>query len=191
MPLTVPHRVLIDRDRIQSRVAEIARELSGDLVASLTDDGEDALSHSGRVVLVPVLTGALVFTADLIRQMPLKLSMDLVSVSSYPGTSTESKGAAFRSAIPKTMGGKHVVVVDDILDSGRTMKLVTDAIGEQSPASVRSCVLLNKQERRIVDYRADYVGFEIPDAFVVGYGLDFDGFYRNLPEIIELTDQGT
>jgi len=191
MPLTVPHRVLIDRDRIRQRVHDLARELSKDLVADLMNDGEDALSHSGRVVLVPVLTGALVFTADLIRQMPLKLSMDLVSVSSYPGKSTESKGAALRGAIPETLGGKHVVVVDDILDSGRTIRLVTEAIAEQSPASVRSCVLLNKQERRVVDYRADYVGFEIPDAFVVGYGLDYDGFYRNLPEIIELTDRAT
>lgn len=188
MPLTVPHRTLIDKDRIQQRVHDLARDLSRDLVADLMNDGEDALSHSGRVVLVPVLTGALVFTADLIRQMPLKLSMDLVSVSSYPGKSTESKGAALRSAIPDTLGGKHVVVVDDILDSGRTMQLVTDAINEQSPASVRSIVLLNKPDRRVVDYTADYVGFDIPDAFVVGYGLDYDGFYRNLPEIIELTD---
>jgi hypoxanthine phosphoribosyltransferase len=188
MPLTVPHRTLIGRDRIQQRVHDLARELSRDLVADLMNDGEDALSHSGRVVLVPVLTGALVFTADLIRQMPLKLSMDLVSVSSYPGKSTESKGAALRSAIPDTLGGKHVVVVDDILDSGRTMQLVTEAINEQAPASVRSCVLLNKPDRRVVDYTADYVGFDIPDAFVVGYGLDYDGFYRNLPEIIELTD---
>ncbi|MEQ9616422.1 MAG: hypoxanthine phosphoribosyltransferase [Phycisphaerales bacterium] len=190
MPITVPHNVLIDREQIRTRVGEIGRQLSRDLVGELMNEGEDALTHSGRVVMVPVLTGALVFTADLIREMPLKLSMDMVSVSSYPGTTTESKGAALRGAIPKNLAGKHVVVVDDILDSGRTMKLVTEAIGEQSPASVRSCVLLNKPSRRVVDFKADYVGFEIPDAFVVGYGLDYDGYYRNLPEIIELTGEG-
>ncbi|MBN4060395.1 hypoxanthine phosphoribosyltransferase, partial [Planctomycetaceae bacterium AH-315-I19] len=152
----------------------MGRALSKDLVSDLLDEGEDAVSHSGRIVMVPVLTGALVFTADLIREMPLKLSMDMVSVSSYPGTTTESKGAALKGAIPKDLDGKHVVVIDDILDSGRTMKLVTDVISEQSPASVRSCVLLNKPSRRVVDYTADYVGFDIPDAFVVGYGLDYD-----------------
>jgi len=170
-------------------VREMGLALSKDLVHDLMEEGEDALSHSGRVVMVPVLTGALVFTADLIRQMPLKLSMDLVSVTSYPGKTTESKGAALRGAIPQGLTGKHVVVVDDILDSGRTMKLVTDVIREQNPATVRACVLLNKPERRVVDFKADYVGFDIPDAFVVGYGLDFDGYYRNLPEIIELTGE--
>ena len=191
MPLTVPHRVLIDRDRIQSRVAEIARELSGDIVASLTDDGEDALSHSGRVVLIPIMTGSVVFVADLIRCLPMKLSMELVTVSSYPGQTMASKGAHLAGDLPDGLGGKHVVLVDDILDSGRTLQLVRSLVLDKTPASVRTVVLLDKRARRAVPIEPDYCGFEIPDEFVVGYGLDFDGYYRNLPDIIELTDQGT
>ncbi len=180
--------ILIDRQRIRTRVHEMGQALSDDLAASLAKEGQDALLHADRIVMVPIMTGAMIFTADLIREMPLKMSIRLVTVSSYPGQSTQSRGASLRSALPDDLAGHHVVLIDDILDTGRTLKLVRDLVMEQSPASVRSCVLLNKPERREEDIIAEHVGFDIPDEFVVGYGLDYDGFYRNLPEIVSLPE---
>ncbi len=181
-------RVLISRDRINDRVAELGQKLSEDLAAALRAEGDDTLDHPDRVVMVPVLTGAIVFVADLVRHMPLKMSLRLVSVSSYPGQSKKSKGASLRGALPNDLEGRHVVVVDDILDSGQTLALVQEAIMEQNPASLRFCVLLDKQVEKTVDMKAEYTGFEIPDEFVVGYGLDYDGFYRNLPDIMVLAE---
>lgn len=180
-------RILIDRERIAARVREIGRQLSSDLESDLAKEGNDAADHPDRVVLMPILTGAMVFTADLIREMPLKLSIRLVTVSSYPGQTMKSKGAALRGAIPQDLGGRHVVVVDDILDSGHTLALVRELVLEQNPASLKLCVLLSKKLARTADIRPQYVGFEIPDEFVVGYGLDYDGFYRNLPHVAVLT----
>ncbi|MFG0293573.1 MAG: hypoxanthine phosphoribosyltransferase [Phycisphaerales bacterium JB065] len=179
-------RILIDRERISQRVHEMGEQLAKDLSEAVRTDGHDPLAHPDRVVMVPILTGAMVFAADLIRAMPMKLSLRLVTVSSYPGQSTESKGAAMRSALPADLADRHVVLIDDILDTGSTLKLVSDLVAEQSPASIRCCVLLDKPDRRQHDIRCDYNGFSIPDEFVVGYGLDYDGFYRNLPDIVAL-----
>ena len=179
-------KVLISRERIAERVREIGRKLAADLMRDLRAAGHDP-DESGNVVLVPVLTGALVFVADLIRELPLKLSLEMVAVSSYPGTSTRSKGAKLAGELPPDLSGKHVVVVDDILDSGGTMRLVSDLIRAKSPASLRTCVLLHKKIPGFTpEVLADYAGFEIPDEFVVGYGLDYDGLYRNHPEIVTL-----
>lgn len=181
-------RVLISREQIAERVSAMGAEIARDLSAAVQREGHDA-AESGHVVMLPVLTGALVFTADLIREMPLKMSLGMVAVSSYPGKSMESKGASLRSELPKDLAGKHVVVLDDILDTGKTLRLVHDVVAEQNPASIRVCALLWK---RIEGYeppiRADYVGFEIPNEFVVGYGLDYDGLYRNLPDIAVLSE---
>lgn len=173
-------RVLIDADRIAARVRELGAEISRDLMADMTRSG------NGHVVLVPILTGSIVFVADLIRHMPLKLSLGVVAVSSYPGRSMQSKGAAIRGELPRDLAGKHVLIVDDILDSGRTLSLVRTLIAEQKPASVRLCVMLNKSVPRDVEVAAEYVGFDIPDEFVVGYGLDYDGYYRNAPYVAVL-----
>lgn len=164
----------------------MGRELSGAIQAELAREGADVGSHADRVVLMPILTGSIVFTADLIREMPIKLSMRVVAVSSYPGASTSSKGALLRGAMPTDLGGRHVVVIDDILDSGQTLGLIRDLVLEQRPASLRVVVLLDKQVKRKTEVKADLVGFEIPDEFVVGYGLDYDGYYRNLPEVAVL-----
>lgn len=180
-------RVLIDRERIAVRVREMGRQLAADLEAELRAEGHDPLAHPDRVVLVPIMTGAVVFVADLIREMPVLLSIRMVTVSSYPGQTTRSKGAALRGALPNDLAGRHVVIVDDILDSGQTLDMVRSLVMEQDPASVRICVLLRKDVPRIAEIDADYVGFDIPDEFVVGYGLDYNGFYRNLPEIVCLT----
>ncbi len=178
-------RILIGREKIAARVREMGRQLSADLEAELEKEGSSPGEHHDRVVLMPILTGAIVFVADLIREMPLKMSMRVVTVSSYPGATTVSKGAALRGAIPNDLGGRHVVVVDDILDSGHTLALVRELVLEQNPASLRICVFLRKQVKRADphDVHPQYVGFDIPNEFVVGYGLDYDGYYRNLPEV--------
>jgi hypoxanthine phosphoribosyltransferase len=174
-------RVLIDRGRIAARVQEIADQLSTDLTEQIK--GEE---HP-RIVLVPILTGSIVFLADLIRHMPMKLSIEVVAVSSYPGRTMRSKGAKIRSELPDNLAGTHVLVIDDILDSGETMAVVKRLIGEQNPASLRLCVLLEKEMPDAADrVKADYVGFTIPDEFVVGYGLDYNGFYRNHPDVVTL-----
>jgi len=178
-------KVLIDRKRIAARVRELAAQIAADLESELGSDLTDPDAED-RVVLVPVMTGAMIFTADLVRELPFKLSLGLVAVSSYPGETISSKGAHLASDLPKDLAGKHVVIIDDILDSGQTIALLDSEIRKQGAASVRTCVLLSKQVERVVDIKPDYVGFEIPDAFVVGYGLDYDGYYRNYPEIATL-----
>lgn len=178
-------RILIDRERIARRVEQLGAQIASDLRADLERHGhlDDAGEGSDRVVLIPILTGAIVFVADLIRHMPLKLSLEVIAVSSYPGKSLESKGVSLRGEIPQTLAGKHVVIIDDILDSGQTLLSVKRLVQEQAPASCRLCAMLEKTGKKRVDVTCDYVGFQIPDEFVVGYGLDYDGYYRNLPEI--------
>jgi len=175
-------RILIDRERIAARVHELGEQIARDLVAELGREGSSP-EASQRIVLVPVMVGSIIFLADLMRELPMKLSLGLVAVSSYPGQCLKSKGATIRGELPSDLAGKHVLIIDDILDSGRTLGLVRSLIMEQKPASCRICVLLDKQTERAVNVRADYVGFTIPDAFVVGYGLDYAGHYRNLADI--------
>jgi hypoxanthine phosphoribosyltransferase len=166
--------VLIEAPRIQDRVVELARQITGEI------DTEAGLT------IVPVLTGAMIFTADLIRQMPVRMKINLVSVSSYPGASLRAQNA---NVVAKQLGDisdRHVLLVDDILDSGGTLKLVVPVLKELGAASVRICVLLRKDRPTAREVHADYVGFDIPDKFVVGYGLDFDNVYRNLPDICTL-----
>lgn len=185
-----PHiqRVLIDQARIAARVRDLGRQIAADLQGAL---GAGSGAAGPQVVLVPILTGSIVFVADLIRQIPLMMSLRVVGVSSYPGASMVSKGAKIRGELPEDLAGRHVLIVDDILDTGRTLSLVRSVIAEQRPASVRVCVLLRKDIERGTDggpaWEPDYVGFDIPDEFVVGYGLDFNGYYRNYPEIATLS----
>lgn len=179
-------RILIDERQIATRVRELGAQIAADLGRDLARDSRGPVVDDGRVVFIPIMTGAMVFVADLVRQLPLKLSLELVAVSSYPGKSVESKGVALRGELPPNLAGKHILVVDDILDSGQTLATVSRLIREQRPASLRLCVLLRKPGKAKVDVHADYVGFDIPDEFVVGYGLDYDGFYRNFPQIATL-----
>lgn len=177
-------RILIDETRIAARVREMGAQIARDLQADVE------LTRRDEIILVPILTGSIVFVADLIRQMPLKLRLGVVAVSSYPGKSIQSKGAAIRGELPPDLTGKHVLIVDDILDSGRTLALVRRLVEEQRPASVRIAVLLTKLVARDEEVDVEYSGFDIPDAFVVGYGLDFDGYYRNYPSIAVLKGTG-
>lgn len=171
-------RVLIDRHSIARRVEEIARQI--------TDDLTRRQAPAPEITLIPILTGSMVFVADLVRHLPMMTRIRLLSVSSYPGTTTVSKRAHIRedlSTLPRSLSGAHVLVIDDILDSGRTLRLVTDVIRERNPATLRTCVLLHKRRPDAVLMDVDYVGFDIPDEFVVGYGLDYNDYYRNLPDI--------
>jgi hypoxanthine phosphoribosyltransferase len=198
--------VLIDRGAIATRVEALARQIALDFagLAPAPDgggaSGGDSAGVSGGVsggdsggepelTLVPILTGSIVFVADLIRCLPLLMQVRLVAVSSYPGAATTSKGARIReelTGLPTSLRGAHVLAIDDILDSGRTLALVLDLLRQRGPATLRSCVLLRKQRPEAIAFPVDYVGFDIPDRFVVGYGLDFNDRYRNLPEIVTL-----
>lgn len=179
-------RVLIRREQIAQRVEEMGRLITAELEA------ESSAGNPGPVVLIPVLTGALVFVADLIRHIPVSMSIRPVTLSSYPGRATASQGVTVQSGIPTDLKGARVLIVDDILDSGRTLGLLRRVIQAQQPRSLRLAVLLNKTkpEGREEDVPVEYFGFRIADEFVVGYGLDFDGLYRNLPDIVTLADPG-
>lgn len=183
-------RVLLDRQRIAVRVSELADQIVEDFNARVGNGGSGGGPNGPELTLVPVMTGSVIFIADLMRQMPLMMRIGMVSVSSYPGASTESQNLEVKSPLPDNLAGRHVMIVDDILDSGRTLSHIKQMIAERNPASLQSCVLLDKPSRRQVEITADYVGFEIPDAFVVGYGLDYDGYYRNLPEVCTLLAEG-
>lgn len=177
-----PGEILIGEREIAVRVRELARRLTESLRADLARDGAD-LETPGRVVMIPVLSGSIIFFADLIRRLPIAMSTELVSVSSYRGATTKSLGATVVGALPANLAGKHLVIVDDILDTGRTLGMLKREIELQRPASLRICVLLRKERERDIPVEADLVGFDIPDVFIVGYGLDYDGAYRNLPDI--------
>lgn len=172
-------RVLIPQQQIARRVAELARMITA-------DHSPPRLSGPAGVTIVPVLTGAMIFCGDLIRQIPLAMQIGLMTVSSYPGQSVSSQGAQVVAQQLGDVNGRHVLLVDDILDSGQTVRLVQSVLRERGAASVRTCVLLRKDRPATRDISIDYVGFDIPDVFVVGYGLDFNNYYRNLPDIVTL-----
>lgn len=172
-------RVLISRERIAERVAAMAAEIVADHTPPRTPG-------DAEITIVPVLTGAMIFCCDLIRHMPIYLRIGLIAVSSYPGSATQSQGAKVLDRKLADLRGKHVLLIDDILDSGNTMRLIVPLIEETGAAGVKTCVLLRKDRPATRAVRCDYVGFEIPDEFVVGYGLDYNNFYRNLPDIVTL-----
>jgi hypoxanthine phosphoribosyltransferase len=170
-------RILIPRQRIAERVGELARTITAD---------HSAHGSNAEITIVPILTGAMIFCGDLIREMPIAMKIGLMTVSSYPGRSVSSQGAQVIQQQLGNVRGRHVLVIDDILDSGSTMNLVIPTLGELGAASVRSCVLLRKDRPAAKRVAVDYVGFEIPDEFVVGYGLDYNDYYRNVPDIVTL-----
>ena len=159
--------VLIPPARIAGGVRRLARAIEAD--------------YAGRdLVIVALLNGTVLFLADLIRHLNLPLRLDFIGVSSY-GSGTTSGDLVFTKELRLEVRGRDVLVVDDILDTGRTLKRVLQKLRALRPRRVRTCVLLDKPSRRVERIQADYVGFEIPDVFVVGYGLDYAERYRNLP----------
>jgi hypoxanthine phosphoribosyltransferase len=162
--------ILLTDAQIQARVVELGAELSRDY------DGRDP-------VLVSVLKGSIIFLADLVRAMEISLSVDLMEVSSY-GASTESSGQVrILKDLSRPIEGREVVVVEDIIDTGLTLNYLLRYLREKGPASLRICCLLDKPARRLAPIEIAYRGFTIPDRFVIGYGLDYDEHYRNLPYI--------
>jgi hypoxanthine phosphoribosyltransferase len=166
-------RILIETDELAARVRALGQELSAD--------------YGGHhPVLVGVLTGAVVFLADLMRAMAIPLECDFMAVSSY-GAAAESSGIVKITAdLTRSIEDRHVVVVEDIIDSGRTITYLRRNLETRHPRSLRICTLLDKVGRREVSVTLDYVGFTIPNEFVVGYGLDHGGLYRNLPYVAAL-----
>lgn len=177
-------RVLISQQQIARRVAELAALITADHTPP-KQEGPIELT------IVPVLTGAMIFCADLIRQIPMAMQIGMMTVSSYPGRSVSTLGAQVVAQQLADLRGRHVLLLDDILDSGQTIRLVTSVLRERGAATVRTCVLLRKDRPAARDVPVDYVGFDIPDVFVVGYGLDFDNYYRNLPDIVTLNGRLT
>jgi len=180
-------RILLSTATIAARLDELAATITADLERA-TGIAEDSDPHN-TLTLVPVMTGSIIFVADLVRRLPIRMQIFPMSASSYPGTATESQGKvelSDLSRLPDDLSGHHVLLVDDILDSGRTLKRVTEELGTRNPDTLHTCVLLRKQRPEAMDFPVDYVAFDIPDAFVVGYGLDYDDQYRNLPNIVTL-----
>ncbi|MBQ1285414.1 MAG: hypoxanthine phosphoribosyltransferase [Lachnospiraceae bacterium] len=162
--------VLIPEEDIRKRISEMAAELSEKY------KGEE-------VLLVGILTGSVFFLAELAQKMTIPVEIDFMAASSY-GSGTESSGRVLITKdLARSIEGDHVIIVEDIVDTGQTLHLLTEMLIERNPASLELAVLLNKPSRRKVCLDADYVGFDIPDAFVVGWGLDYDQKYRDLPYI--------
>ncbi len=159
--------VLITDRMLARRITELGRQIERDFA------GRD-------MVVVSLLNGTVMFIGDLIRQLSHPLRLDFIGVSSY-GKGTESGELVFTKELRLDVRGRHVLLVDDILDTGRTLSRVTAKLRALKPRSLKICVLLDKPSRRVEKVKADYVGFTIPDQFVVGYGLDFAEKYRNLP----------
>lgn len=163
-------RVLYHESEILNRIDAMARELTEEY-------------RGKELTVVAILNGSFVFMADLLRRIPLQIQIDSWSVSSYRGTQSTGR-IEFRQNRIADVRGRHVLILDDILDSGRTLKAIKDRLESESGAvDVRSCVLLRKNVQRAAKIGADHVGFDIPDEFVVGYGLDYNERYRNLPYI--------
>jgi hypoxanthine phosphoribosyltransferase len=163
-------RVLFDEPAIHRRLDEMAAQITADY------------SEHDLTVIV-ILTGSLMFVSDLVRRIPLPLKLDCLSVATYHGKAKTSGDVIFKHLALPDVAGRHVLIVDDILDTGQTLAAVCKQLEAAKPHSIRVCVLLSKRKQRTHAVNADYVGFEIDDEFVVGYGLDFMERYRNLPYI--------
>lgn len=163
-------RILFHETAILSRLDQLAAEISQE--------------YRGReLTVIAVLSGSLMFMADLLRRIPLPLKLDFVSVASYHGNPQTSGEVVFKQVAMPDVKDRHILILDDILDSGHTLAAMRERLETAGPRSIRICVLLSKKKRRARSVDADYVGFEIEDEFVVGYGLDFMERYRNLPYI--------
>ena len=162
--------VLFSEEQLDRRVREIAAEIARDY------EGKE-------IMLISVLRGSFVFMADLCRRIDLPCTLDFMSVSSYGKGTTSSGQVQITRDLSSDISGKHIIVVEDILDSGNTLSYLLKLLEQRNPASIRLCTLLNKPDRRVKHVDVHYCGFDIPDAFIVGYGLDYAEQYRNLPYI--------
>lgn len=169
-------KVLLDAETIQAKVRELGEQLSKDYA------GKDP-------VLICILKGAVIFTADLVRHLSIPAKMDFMAISSYGAGVRTSGVVRILKDLDRSIEGEHVLIVEDIVDSGLTLTYLLENLQSRHPASLRTCVLLDKPAQRQVPLEPDYVGFNIPDEFVVGYGLDYAENYRHLPYIGVLKPQ--
>ena len=170
--------VLIPEEEIQKRIAEVGAQLSKDY------EGEE-------VLMICILRGGVFFACELAKHLTVPVSMDFMCVSSYGSGIVSSGRVKIIKDLDENIEGKHVLIAEDIVDSGNTLSTLIKILQVRKPASIRLCTLLDKPERRVVDIKADYSCFEIPDKFVVGYGLDYNQHYRNLPYVgvVELDEE--
>ena len=162
--------ILFSEEQLKERVAQIAAQIDRD--------------YAGKeLMLVSVLRGSFIFMADLVRAITVPCKVDFMAVSSYGSGTVSSGQVQITKDLSEDITGRHLLVVEDILDSGNTLSYLLEVLRARKPASIRLCTLLDKPERRVKPVQLDYTGFTIPDAFVVGYGLDYDEHYRNLPYI--------
>lgn len=166
-------QILLTQNVIEQRVQSLGKEI-------------DQHYHDREIIIITLLDGAIVFTADLIRHLAIPLRLDCLRVSSYGNSTDPETAPRILSSLKSDVAGKHVLLVDDILDTGNTLRRVHDEVSSKRPASVHSCVFLDKPDRRQNSFKADWAGFSIPDEFVVGYGLDYAGRYRQLPYVATL-----
>ena len=163
-------RVLLSEEEVNKRVAELGAQISKDY------EGEE-------VHLICVLKGGAMFTCDLAKRITVPVSFDFMSVSSYGSGTTSTGVVRIIKDLDESLEGKNVLIVEDIIDTGRTLSYLFEILKQRKPKSLKLCTLLDKPERRVTDVTVDYTGFNIPDEFVIGYGLDYDQRYRNLPYI--------
>lgn len=167
-PINDLERIFVSEEQIANRIAELGSEI-------------DVLYANQQLVVIAIINGALIFTADLIRHIRLPLKLDCLRASSYGDGMVPQSAPRLLDPIRLDVRDRHVLLIDDILDTGNTLTRVRNEIAKLGPSSLRTCVLLDKKARRQVPFEADLVGFQIPDEFVVGYGLDFAEKYRHLP----------
>ena len=167
--------VMIDKSSLETRIKEMGNEIT-------------KAYKNRNLTVVAISNGATIFVADLIRQVRLPMQLDSITAYSYDGTESSGK-VRMLSKLKLDIRGRDILLVDDILDTGRTMREILNYLEKLHPHSISTCVLLDKPSRRVIPIEADYVGFEISDIFVVGYGLDYNEYYRNLPFIGKLEDK--
>jgi hypoxanthine phosphoribosyltransferase len=160
--------ILVSETAIKRRLKKLGADIS-------------AVYGDEEITVVAIINGAILFTADLLREIVNPIRLDCIRVSSYRNETRSQARPQLMHSLTLDISNRHVLLIDDILDTGKTLSVVVELIQKLNPASVRTCVLLDKKGRREVEFSADFVGFEIPDRFVVGYGLDFAERYRNLP----------
>ena len=166
--------VLVSREQIEQKVTQLGRQITSD--------------YQGKeIILACILRGSFIFVADLARHMPM--TIEFLSASSYAKGTETTGNVQIRQDFEVDISGKHVLLVEDIIDTGLTLSRLRQMLGVRNPASLKIVTLLDKPERRRVDITPDYCGFTIPDKFVVGYGLDYNNLYRNLPEVCILKEE--
>ena len=163
-------RVMLPEEKVNQRIAELGEEISREF------EGEP-------VHLICILKGSVFFTCELAKRITVPVTMDFMTVSSYGSGTTSSGNVKIKKDLDEDIAGKKVVVIEDIIDTGRTLACLLGILKERNPKKLKLCTLLDKPDRRIADVSVDYTGFVIPDEFVVGYGLDYDQRYRNLPYV--------